>query len=92
MAAMLGPRVRDVTLTKVTPKRPLEPENLMAAFSAHVPARVEREPMRAVERVMSEIGAEDVVLITGSVYLIGEIYPYFLARDGRRGLFPEADV
>jgi hypothetical protein len=31
-----------------------------------------------------------VVLATGSVYLIGEIYPYFLARTGRRGLFPEA--
>jgi hypothetical protein len=30
------------------------------------------------------------VLATGSVYLIGEIYPYFLARTGRRGLFPEA--
>ncbi|MDO8433341.1 MAG: folylpolyglutamate synthase/dihydrofolate synthase family protein [Candidatus Binatus sp.] len=92
MAAMLGPRVRDVTLTKVKPKRPLEPENLLPYFSAHAPARVEREPMAAVERVMSEIRADDVVLITGSVYLIGEVYPYFLARDGRKGLFPEADV
>ncbi len=92
MAAMLGPRVRDVTLTRVTPKRPLEPENLLPVFSAQVPARVEREPLRAVERVMSEIRTDEVVLITGSVYLIGEIYPYFLARDGRRGLFPEADV
>jgi dihydrofolate synthase/folylpolyglutamate synthase len=92
MASMLGPRVRDVTLTKVKPKRPLDPLNLLAHFAAHVPTRVEHEPMRAVERVMSEIHGDEVVLITGSVYLIGEVYPYFLARDGRKGLFPEADV
>jgi hypothetical protein len=24
------------------------------------------------------------------VYLIGEVYPYFLSREGRSGLFPEA--
>lgn len=28
--------------------------------------------------------------MTGLVYLIGEIYPWFLARDGRRRLFLEA--
>jgi hypothetical protein len=31
-----------------------------------------------------------VVLVTGSVYLVGEIYPWFLQQAGRRGLFPEA--
>ena len=87
---MLAPRVRDVMLTRVAPKSPLEPENLLPHFAPHVPARVEREPLRAMERVMSEIGPDEVVLVTGSVYLIGEIYPYFLAREGRSGLFPEA--
>jgi dihydrofolate synthase / folylpolyglutamate synthase len=92
MAAMLAPRVADATLTRVKPKRPLDPENLLPLFAAHVPARVEREPLRAVERVLSKSGPEDVVLVTGSVYLIGEVYPYFLARTGRKGLFPEARV
>jgi dihydrofolate synthase / folylpolyglutamate synthase len=90
MAAMLAPRVRDVTLTRVRPKRPLEPENLLPLFSAQVPARVVREPRRAVEQVMSESGPDDVIVVTGSVYLVGEIYPYFLKRQGRRRLFPEA--
>jgi dihydrofolate synthase/folylpolyglutamate synthase len=90
MAAMLAPRVHDVTLTRVQPKRPLEPENLLPLFSAQVPARVVREPRRAVERVMAESGPDDVIVVTGSVYLVGEIYPYFLKRQGRRGLFPEA--
>jgi len=90
MAQLLGPRVRDVTLTRVKPKRPLEPERLVEHFSAYAPTRVIREPLAAIEQVMTEAGAEDFVLVTGSVYLIGEIYPYFLAADGRARLFPEA--
>ncbi len=90
MAAMLAPRVRDATLTRVKPKRPLDPENLLPLFAAEAPSRVEREPLRAVERMMAEAAPSDVVLVTGSVYLIGEVYPYFLARQGRTGLFPEA--
>lgn len=90
MAAMLGPRVRDVTLTRAKPKAPLEPEELLPHFTPHCPARVERDPMRAVERVISEMSPDDVALATGSVYLIGEVYPYFLSREGRVGLFPEA--
>lgn len=92
MTAMLGPRVRDVTLTRAKPKSPLEPEELLAHFGAHCPARVERDPLRAIERVFSELAPDDVALVTGSVYLIGEVYPYFLSREGRSGLFPEADA
>ena len=89
MAAMLAPRVRDVTLTMAKPKRPLEPEHLAPVFSRHqVPNRVERDPMRAIEMVMAESALGDMVLGTGSVYLIGEIYQYFLAREGRSSLFP----
>jgi len=90
MAAMLGPRVRDVTLTRAKPKSPLEPQQLVAHFAAHCAARVEREPLQAIERVISELAPDDVALVTGSVYLIGEVYPYFLAREGRSGLFAEA--
>ena len=91
MAALLAPRVRDVTLTMAKPKRPLAPENLAPVFSRHqVANRVERDPIRAIEMVMAESAAEDMVLVTGSVYLIGEIYEYFLAREGRSSLFPEA--
>jgi dihydrofolate synthase/folylpolyglutamate synthase len=92
MAAMLVPHIRDVTLTKVKPKRPLDPENLLPHFAPHVPTRIEREPLGAVERLMTELAPDDVALVTGSVYLIGEVYPYFLAREGRSGLFPEASV
>ncbi len=90
MAAMLSPRIRDVTLTRAKPKAPLEPELLLPHFAPHVPARVERDPLRAAQRVTSEMAPDDVALVTGSVYLIGEVYGYFLDREGRSGLFPEA--
>jgi dihydrofolate synthase / folylpolyglutamate synthase len=89
MAQLLGPRVRDVTLTRVKPKRPLDPARLVEHFVPFAPTRVIDEPLEAIGQVMSEAREEDVVLVTGSVYLIGEIYPYFLAEQGRTGLFPE---
>jgi dihydrofolate synthase / folylpolyglutamate synthase len=90
MAELLAPRVRDVTLTRVKPKRPLDPENLAPHFSRVIPTRVIREPLEAVASVVSELEPDEVALVTGSVYLIGEVFPYFLAREGRGGLFPEA--
>src|SRR5215469_13829310 len=89
MAHLLGPRVRDVTLTRVKPKRPLEPERLFEHFAPFAPTRVIREPIAAIEQVVAESSADDFVLVCGSVYLVGEIYPYFLAAQGRARLFPE---
>lgn len=90
MAAMLGPRVSDVTITRAAAKRPLDPANLLPVFSSYAPTRVIREPLTAIAEVMAETAQNDVVLVTGSVYLVGEVYPWFLSRQGRRGLFPEA--
>ncbi len=90
MARMLAPRVSDVVLTMAKPKNPLDPENLVGLFAPHAPVHVERNPLAAIDLAVTRAGKSEVVLATGSVYLIGEIYPYFLAREGRRGLFPEA--
>jgi len=90
MAEMLGPRVSEATLTRVTPKRPLDPENLLPTFSRYVPSRIVHSPLEAIEQTMANASRDDVVLVTGSVYLVGEVYPWFLARQGRRGLFSEA--
>ncbi|HLH78347.1 MAG TPA: folylpolyglutamate synthase/dihydrofolate synthase family protein [Candidatus Binataceae bacterium] len=89
MARQLAPWVSDVTLTRVKPKRPLDPHRLTEHF-APVPTRVIEEPATAMARLMAEATPQDFILVTGSVYLIGDVYPYFLAASGRRGLFPEA--
>jgi dihydrofolate synthase/folylpolyglutamate synthase len=90
MAAMLGPRVSDITITRAAAKRPLDPAILLPIFSNYAPTRIVRDPLAAIADSVTKAARDDVVLVTGSVYLVGEVYPWFLARQGRRGLFPEA--
>jgi folylpolyglutamate synthase/dihydropteroate synthase len=78
-----------VTLTRAAAKRPLDPAILLPVFSSYAPARVVRDPLAAIAQSVAMAQSSEVVLVTGSVYLVGEIYPWFLARQGRRGLFSE---
>jgi dihydrofolate synthase / folylpolyglutamate synthase len=92
MAEMLAPRVNSVILTRAKPKRPVAPEKLVPLFAPHVPARIVYEPSTAIGEAMAQAGPDDVILVAGSVYLVGEVYPWFLQRVGRRGLFSEAQA
>ena len=91
MAEMLAPRMRAVTLTQAKPKRPLDPEKLLPLFARWAPSRIVPEPLDAISEVMEQSAPDDVVLVTGSVYLVGEVYAWFLRQGGRRSLFPEAE-
>jgi dihydrofolate synthase/folylpolyglutamate synthase len=89
MAQMLGPRMSSVVLTRARPKRPLAPEILLPYFARWAPTSIVHEPLDAIDRTMTQARADDVVLVTGSVYVVGEVYQWFLQRTGRRALFPE---
>lgn len=91
MAQMLAPRMKSVIVTRAKPKRPIAPEKLLPMFARWAPSRILYEPLDAVDAVMSESAPDDIVLVTGSVYLVGEVYPWFLQRKGRHGLFPAAE-
>ncbi len=90
MAQLLRRHITDATLTRAAPKQPLAPESLYQSFACAVPTRIVRDPARAFEQVLAQSADDDVILVTGSIYLVGEVYSHFLARHGRRGLFPEA--
>jgi dihydrofolate synthase / folylpolyglutamate synthase len=90
MAEMLAPRMKSVMLTRAKPKRPIDPEKLLPLFARWAPSQIVHQPLDAIGRVMADAAVDDVVLVTGSVYLVGEVYPWFLQQAGRRGLFPEA--
>ncbi len=92
MAEMLGQRAKSVIITQAKPKRPLDPGKLLPHFAKWAPSRIVPEPLEAIGEVMAQSAPDDVVLVTGSVYLVGEVYPWFLERIGRRGLFPQATV
>jgi dihydrofolate synthase/folylpolyglutamate synthase len=90
MAEMLAPRMQSVILTRAKPKRPIAPEKLLPLFARRAPSRIIHEPFDAIGTAVAEAAPDDVVLVTGSVYLVGEVYPWFLQQSGRRSLFPEA--
>ena len=92
MARMLGPRMSSVTITRAQPKRPLDPVFLQPVFAQYAPTSIVNDPAEAIDQVMARAHEDEAVLVTGSVYLVGEIYPWFLARQGRHGLFPEATL
>jgi dihydrofolate synthase / folylpolyglutamate synthase len=92
MAERLAPRMHSVIVTKAKPKRPLAPEILLPHFARWTPSRIVQEPLDAINEAIAQSAADDIVLVTGSVYVVGEVYQWFLQQTGRRGLFPEAAV
>ncbi|MCK6553593.1 bifunctional folylpolyglutamate synthase/dihydrofolate synthase [Candidatus Binatia bacterium] len=92
MVAVLGPIAASATVTRVLPPRGADPEPVARAFRAFCPARAVDSPESALECVCAQAGSDDAVLVCGSLFLIGAVYPYFLDRRGVRSLFDPSDA
>ncbi len=79
MIELLGPLCRSATTTEVMSPRGQDPAVLADAFRAHCPAASEPDPERAWRRGRAQAGSGDVVLVTGSLFLVGAVYPLCLA-------------
>lgn len=74
MIELLAPHVRDAIVTRVPSGRALDPQDAARAFSvAGVMGMVVEEPGHALRAAEGIAGADGVVLVTGSLYLVGEI-------------------
>jgi dihydrofolate synthase/folylpolyglutamate synthase len=69
----------DVTVTSVLPPRGEDPARLVAAFEAHCPTRAIADAKAAFESLVAASGSGDLVVVAGSLFLVGEVYPV-LAR------------
>jgi dihydrofolate synthase/folylpolyglutamate synthase len=87
MVGAIAPHVASATVTTVLPPRGEAPEVLVPAFAAHCPVRVAAQPLDALETLLAAASANDVVLVTGSLFLVGAVYPYFLRPRGAQDLF-----
>ncbi len=65
----------EVILTRVSMERSADPIKLAEAVPEGMPARVIESPAEAVRWLLSGVGADQTILITGSLYLLGEIKP-----------------
>jgi dihydrofolate synthase/folylpolyglutamate synthase len=87
MVETLGPIIASATLTSVLPPRGESPAVLASAFAPYCPVRVVPKSFDALETVLRELPDAAVLLVTGSLFLIGAVYPWFLQRRGQYSLF-----
>ena len=76
----LLPHVHGVVVTRVGP-RGADPGEVAAAVGDRVPVRVLEDAASAVAETVAAAGADEAVLITGSLYLVGTAYAV-LAAEG----------
>lgn len=66
----------DVILTRVPMERSADPVKLAGAVPRKVAARVIENPVQAFRWLLSGAEADQIILVTGSLYLLGEIRPF----------------
>jgi dihydrofolate synthase / folylpolyglutamate synthase len=79
MVASLGAAVADAAIVPVAERRSENPARICGLFQSFVPAHVEPSAIVAVDRLLEDPGcANDVVLVAGSLFLVGEIRDHLL--------------
>jgi len=85
MLGALGTVATDITLTRPRQPRSAPPETLAAAINGSV--RVVGDPALAYREVLASSAPDDVVVVAGSLFLIGDVLPIVnpaLAADAER--------
>jgi dihydrofolate synthase/folylpolyglutamate synthase len=75
MLSVLLPFVDDLVLTRVQMDRSAEPEQIAGYFAGTLPSRVVGDARSALRLLVHEATPDDIVLVAGSLYLLGEIWP-----------------
>ena len=83
MLSVLLPLVDEVVLTRVGLERSADPELLSGCLPRSLAHRVVEDARTAVKLMLQEAGSEDIILIAGSLYLVGEIRPTAVELSAR---------
>ncbi|MFN8627117.1 MAG: folylpolyglutamate synthase/dihydrofolate synthase family protein [Candidatus Binatia bacterium] len=87
MVDAIAPLASTVTVTTVLPPRGEAAETLASAFARYCPVRAVPEPRAALESLLASVPDTESILATGSLFLVGALYPYFLQRQPKHPLF-----
>ncbi len=85
MLRTLGEVATEIVLTRPRQPRSAAPEELAAA--APCPVRVHEDPIEAYRALVARSAPDDVVVVAGSLFLIGDVLPLTdptLAADAER--------
>ncbi len=75
MLRALAKVVDEIVLTKVGMERSADPDQLATKLGESLPHRVLDNPRVALGTLLDEAQAEDVIVVAGSLYLLGEVRP-----------------
>jgi dihydrofolate synthase / folylpolyglutamate synthase len=75
MLRELAEVVDEIIFTRVNMERSAEPKQLASEFDAAIPHRVLDDSRSALRTLLDEAQAQDVIVVAGSLYLLGEVRP-----------------
>jgi len=78
MLRELAKTVNEVIFTRVAMDRSADPDRLAESLTKPIPRRAIGDSRFALQTLLDEAGPDDVVLVAGSLYLLGEIRPMLL--------------
>jgi dihydrofolate synthase/folylpolyglutamate synthase len=82
ICACLFPLAEEIYLTRPDNARAASPEEILAALdSPHARLHIESDPARALENACHHSRPEDVVLVAGSLFMVGAVKK--AQREGR---------
>ncbi|MGH7823881.1 MAG: bifunctional folylpolyglutamate synthase/dihydrofolate synthase [Candidatus Binatia bacterium] len=82
--------VDEMVLTRVAMSRSADPHRLAARLSDKIPHRaIESSPI-ALRSLLDTVDPDDIVLVAGSLYLLGEIRPLVQESGNRLGFTPSS--
>ena len=87
MLARLSEVVSQVMFTKVAMERSADPAELAQNFAGKVASRSHADARAALRLLIDESAAEDVIVVAGSLYLLGEIRPMLQEIAAARSQF-----
>ena len=83
MAQILFPLFERVVATPIlSPRSASVDELLQAAAKVGACAETAGDGRQALERALAEAPRDGLVVVAGSVYLVGEVRPWLVARQG----------
>ena len=77
MIALLAPLVTEVVVTRVQQPRAEDPTVLQAAFAPFCPVHIVGDAHAACRQLLATTKSDEALLVAGSLFLVGEVYPLF---------------
>lgn len=86
MVAQLAPLVKSATITTVLPPRGEDPEPVAAAFRGYCPVEIVPDAATALASLRRRAAPGSAVLVTGSLFLVGEVLTALPRGDAGDGM------